>query len=341
MPKTLERQIYFWLVVFGFECDKAQSSMSQQRVLITGASGFVGRALCSEVLASGVAVRGVTRAPCNLPLGVDNVVVSSIDGSTDWLDVLADCEVVVHLAARVHMIQEATADPLVEFRRVNVQGTLNLAWHAAKKGVRRFVFVSSIGVNGAETFDEPFSVQDVAAPHSPYAVSKYEAELGLEALAAETCMEVVIIRPPLVYGRNAPANFGSLMRWLRRGVPLPLGAIQNQRSLVALDNLVDLMVTCLTHPAAANQTFLVSDGEDVSTTELLRRMGQAMGKPARLMPVPASWLKLAATMVGKPNVAQRLCGSLQVDIEKTRRLLDWTPPISLDEGLRRAVGNTG
>jgi nucleoside-diphosphate-sugar epimerase len=165
-----------------------------------------------------------------------------------------------------------------------------------------------------------------------------EAEQGLRELSAETGMEVVIIRPPLVYGPGVKANFAAMMRWLRRGLPLPLGAIHNQRSLVALDNLVDLIVTCLTHPAAANQTFLVSDGEDVSTTELLRRMGQALGRPARLIPFPASWLKLAATLVGKQDVAQRLCGSLQVDIEKTQRLLGWTPPVSLDEGLRRAAG---
>ena len=165
-----------------------------------------------------------------------------------------------------------------------------------------------------------------------------EAEQGLREIALETGIEVVIIRPPLVYGPGVKANFSTMMRWLQRGVPLPLGAIHNQRSLVALDNLVDLRVTCLTHPAAANQTFLVSDGEDVSTTELLRRMGQAMGCPARLIPVPASWLKLAAALVGKPDVAQRLCGSLQVDIEKTRRLLGWVPPLSLDEGLRRAAG---
>jgi nucleoside-diphosphate-sugar epimerase len=247
----------------------------------------------------------------------------------------------MHCAARVHVMAESLADPLAEFRRVNVQGTLNLARQAAAAGVRRFVFVSSIGVNGAETFQQSFTSEDSVAPHSPYAVSKYEAELGLQALAAETGMEVVIIRPPLVYGPGAPGNFGSLMRWLKRGVPLPLGAIHNQRSLVALDNLVDLIVLCLTHPAAANQTFLVSDGEDVSTSELLRRMGQALDRPARLLPVPQSWLKLAAAMVGKSDVAQRLCGSLQVDISKTRRLLVWTPPISLDEGLRRAAGNTG
>ena len=302
-------------------------------VLITGAGGFVGRALCAETVARGTAVRGISRSQGSLPKDVENVVIGDIDDSTAWGEVLNGCNAVIHLAARVHVMQEANADPLAAYRRVNVLGTLNLAQQAAKSGVRRFVFISSIGVNGAATFHRPFASEDPAQPHSPYAQSKYEAELGLQALAAETGMEVVIIRPPLVYGPGAPGNFGSLMRWLRRGIPLPLGAIHNQRSLVALDNLVDLIVTCLTHPAAANQTFLVSDGEDVSTTELLRRMGQALGRAARLIPVPVSWLKLAAAMVGKPDVAQRLCGSLQVDIEKTRRLLGWSPPLSLDEGL--------
>ncbi len=307
------------------------------QVLVTGANGFVGRALCAAAVARGMAVRGITRALGDLPISVENFAVGGIDGNTDWQDVLTSCEVVVHLAARVHVMQETAADPLAEFRRVNVQGTLNLARQAAAVGVRRFVFISSIGVNGAETFQQPFTAQDRAAPHSPYAVSKYEAELGLQALAAETGMEVVIIRPPLVYGPGVKANFAALLRAVQHGWPLPLGVVHNQRSLVALDNLVDLLVTCITHPAAANQTFLVSDGEDVSTTGLLRRMGQAMGRPAHLIPVPVSWLKLAAAMVGKPDVAQRLCGSLQVDIEKTRRLLGWAPPLSLDEGLKRAA----
>jgi nucleoside-diphosphate-sugar epimerase len=337
MPKTLERQIHLRLVVFIVECDEAQSSMSQLQMLVTGASGFVGRAFSAEVNSRGMAVQGATRTPSDLPNGIKNVLVGSIDGNTDWYDGLTGCKVVVHLAARAHVMQEAANDPLVEFRRVNVQATLNLARQAAAAGVRRFVYISSIGVNGAETFQLPFTAQDVAAPHSPYAVSKYEAELGLQELAAETGMEVVIIRSPLVYGPGAPGNFGSLMRWLKRGVPLPLGAIHNQRSLVSLDNLVDLIVTCLTHPEAANQTFLVSDGEDVSTTELLRRLGQAMGHPARLIPVPTSFLKLAAAMVGKQDVVQRLCGSLQVDIEKTRRLLGWTPPLTLDQGLKKAA----
>jgi UDP-glucose 4-epimerase len=311
-------------------------------MLVTGANGFVGRALCAEAVPRGMAVRGITRASGDLPMSVENFAIGGIDGNTDWQDLLTGCEVVVHLAARVHVMQEATADPLTEFRRVNVQGTLNLARQAAAAGVRRFVFVSSIKVNGEATqLGVPFTADDVPAPLDAYGVSKMEAEQGLREIAAQTGMEVVIIRPPLVYGPGVKANFAAMMRWLKRGVPLPLGAIYNQRSLVALDNLVDLILTCLTHPAAANQTFLVSDGEDVSTTELLRRMGQAMGKPARLLPVPASWLKVAAGLVGKGDVAQRLCGSLQVDISKTRELLGWVPPVSLDEGLRRAAEGHG
>jgi nucleoside-diphosphate-sugar epimerase len=204
--------------------------------------------------------------------------------------------------------------------------------------VRRFVFVSSIKVNGEATLrGESFSADDVPAPLDPYGISKLEAEQGLRELEAETNMEVVIVRPSLVYGPGVKANFSSMMRWVARGVPLPLGAVQNCRSMVALDNLVDLLITCLTHPAAAGQTFLASDGEDVSTTELLRRTAQAMGKTAFLLPVPAYLLESGAVLLGKRAVAQRLCGSLQVDIEKTRRLLGWNPPLTLDQGLKKAV----
>ena len=311
------------------------------RVLVTGATGFVGHALCVELMRCGHTTRGASRSSVSgarLAVDVEPVLVAAVDGATDWSVASRDVDVVVHLAARVHVMRDKLAEPLAEFRRTNVEGTLSLARQAAAAGVRRFVFISSIGVNGAETDLAPFAADDAAAPHSPYAQSKYEAELGLRALAAQTGLEVVIIRPPLVYGPNAPGNFGSLTRWLMRGVPLPLGAItQNRRSLVALDNLVDLIVTCITHPAAANQTFLVSDGEDLSTTDLLRRMGQALGKPARLLPVPPALLKLGAALLGKPELAQRLCGSLQVDISKTRELLGWVPPLSVDEGLRRAA----
>ena len=309
-------------------------------ILVTGGNGFVGSAILKRAIKDGqYGIRATVRQTNSVfPPRVEEVVVGDIAPDTDWSVALGGVSAVVHCAARVHVMADTAANPLDEFRRVNVQGTLNLARQAAAAGVRRFVFVSSIKVNGEGTQPgHPFTPDDVPGPLDAYGVSKMEAEQGLREIAVQSGMEVVIIRPPLVYGLGVKANFQAMMRWLARGVPLPLGAIHNQRSLVALDNLVDLIVTCLTHPAAANQTFLVSDGEDVSTTELLRRMGEALGRPARLIPVPASWLKLAAALVGKPDVAQRLCGSLQVDIEKTRRLLGWSPLLTLDEGLRRAA----
>jgi nucleoside-diphosphate-sugar epimerase len=267
----------------------------------------------------------------------------SLSSEADWTVALRSVDQVVHLAARVHVMNDKSSDPLAEFRRVNVEGTANLARQAAAAGVRRFVYLSSIKVNGEFTeVGHPFTADDAPAPEDPYGVSKQEAELALRQIAADTGMEVVIVRPPLVYGPGVKANFESMMRWLARGVPLPLAAVtQNQRSLVALDNLVDLIMTCLSHPAAANQTFLVSDGEDLSTAGLIRRMGAALGHPARLFYVPPSMLKLGAQVVNKPGIYQRLCGSLQLDIAKTRRLLGWCPPVSVDEGLRRAAEGFG
>jgi UDP-glucose 4-epimerase len=308
-------------------------------VLVTGANGFVGRGLCDELVSLGILVRAAVRGFGHFRTDIERWTWDGSDSQTDCLLALAGVDTVVHLAARVHVMQETTADPLTEFRRVNVQGTLNLAQQAVTADVRRFVFVSSVKVNGESTpLGSPFKADDGPAPLDAYGVSKMEAEHGLREIAADTGMEVVIIRPPLVYGPGVKANFRTMMRWLSHGVPLPLGAINNKRSLVALDNLVDLIVTCIDHPAAANQTFLVSDGEDLSTTLLLQRMGQAMGKSARLIPVPPTLLKAGAALVGKPELAQRLCGSLQVDISKTRELLGWEPPISVDEGLRRAAG---
>lgn len=309
-----------------------------QRTLVTGANGFVGRAFCLKALANGLKVQPATRGGCDLPGVGTSVAVGLLDEATDWSSALASCDGVVHLAARVHVMQDAALDPLTEFRRVNVQGTLNLARQTAAAGVRRFVYVSSVKVNGEATQPgQHFGADDVPAPLDAYGVSKMEAEHGLQQIAKDTGMEVVIIRPPLVYGPGVKANFAAMVRWLQRGVPLPLGAIHNQRSLVAIDNLVDFIMTCLTHPAAANQTFMVSDGEDVSTTELLRRMGSALGHPARLLPMPAGVLKATAAVLGKGAMAQRLCGSLQVDITKTRELLGWAPVVTLDEGLSKVV----
>jgi UDP-glucose 4-epimerase len=231
-------------------------------------------------------------------------------------------------------MNDAEADPLAAFRKVNVEGTLNLARQAAAAGVRRFIFISSIKVNGEGTAPGMvYTAEDVPAPADPYGVSKMEAEQGLRELAAESAMDVVIIRPVLVYGPGVKANFLNMMLWLDKGIPLPFGAIDNSRSLVALDNLVDLILTCIEHPEAANQTFLVSDGEDLSTTALLNKMANALNKPARLIPVPSWILQSGAALLGRKGLSQRLCGSLRVDITKTRNLLGWTPPLSVDEAL--------
>lgn len=307
-----------------------------QRVLVTGASGFVGRCLTATLAAAGRDVRTALRPSALLPAsaGVEPVVVGNLDETTDWTAAMNDIDSVVHLAARVHVMQDKAVDPLAEFRRVNVQGTLQLARQAVDAGVRRFVFISSIKVNGEGTLKGcPYTADDVPAPMDAYGISKLEAEQGLLTLAASTGLEVVIIRPVLVYGPGVRANFLKMMRWLERGLPLPLGAIDNRRSLVSLDNLVSLILTCMEHPDAANQVFLVSDGEDMSTTTLMRRTALALGKSARLVPVPESVLTVIGCLLGKRDVAQRLCGSLQVDIAKTRRVLGWTPPLSVDAGL--------
>jgi nucleoside-diphosphate-sugar epimerase len=258
---------------------------------------------------------------------------------TDWGDALTGCRVVVHLAARVHVMRDGVADPLAEYRRVNVAGTMGLARQAAHAGVKRFIFLSTIKVNGENTLaGAAFSERDPPAPADPYGVSKAEAEAALIALASSTPMEVIVIRPPLVYGPGVKANLLTMTRWLARGVPLPLGAIRdNRRTLVALDNLVDLIITCLEHPAAANQVLLAGDGEALSTTDLLRRTAAALGVPARLIPVPVPLLVAAAALLGRSEVMRRLCGSLQVDTSKARQLLGWSPPVTVDEGLRRMV----
>lgn len=310
-------------------------------ILVTGATGFVGGALLKRLAADrackGV-VAAVRRKAESLPKEVRQVQVDDLLSTTDWGLALQCVDAVVHCAARVHVMKDDATDPIQAYHEVNVNGTLNLARQAVQAGVRRFVFVSSIKVNGEATQPgQPFTADDVPLPLDPYGVSKLEAEQGLREIEAQTGMEVVIVRPPLVYGPGVKANFAAMMRWLTRGIPLPLGAIHNARSMVALGNLVDLLVICLKHPAAAGQTFLVSDGEDVSTTELLRRTAYAMGKKAFLLPVPAFVLEWGAALLGKRAVAQRLCGSLQVDIDKTRRLLGWTPPLTPDQGLKKAV----
>lgn len=309
--------------------------------LVTGSNGLVGLALVKELVRRGhQGVRaGGRRADSGLPPEVTPVLLPALQANADFGEMLAGASTVLHTAARVHIMNDRAVDPLQAFQVVNTAGTLTLARQAAAAGVRRFVFVSSVKVNGEATLlGHRFHHDDAPRPLDPYGVSKAEAEQGLHELAKRTGMEVVIVRPPLVYGPGVKANFAALMRAVQRGLPIPLGAVTtNRRSLVALDNLVDLLITCIDHPAAANQTFLVSDGEDLSTTDLLRRMARAMNVPARLLPVPPALLKLGAGLMGKGDMAQRLLGSLQVDITHTRETLGWAPPISVDEGLRRAA----
>ncbi|WP_081601231.1 MULTISPECIES: NAD-dependent epimerase/dehydratase family protein [unclassified Thioalkalivibrio] len=309
------------------------------RVLVTGATGFVGGAVIERLAVDG---RRVPVAACrrgvSVPAGAELAVTPSLGPEADWSGALQDVEAVVHAAARVHVMDEDAADPLAEYRRANVEGTLALARQAAQAGVRRFVFVSSIKVNGEQTAPgSVFSVADAPAPVDPYGVSKAEAEAALFALGRETGMEIVAVRPPLVYGPGVGGNFARMMQWVARGVPLPLGAVDNRRSMVGLDNLVDLLVTCLEHPAAANRVFLAGDGEDLSTTDLLRRVAAAMDRRARLLLVPPVLLRAGARAVGRGEMARRLLDSLQVDISHTRETLGWEPPVSVDEGLRRAV----
>lgn len=314
------------------------------RVLVTGGQGFVGRTLVAQLVAQGrFEVLAQTRQTAANPVaGATYLPGLDITSQTDWQPALAGVHVLVHTAARAHVLNDRAADPLAEFRRINVAGTMRLAEQAAAMGVKRFVFLSSIGVNGVQSAPgKVFSEVDKPSPHNAYALSKWEAEQSLLRIADETGLAVVIIRPPLVYGRGAPGNFGSLVRAVERGWPLPLGELHNQRSLVALDNLVDFIVTCIAHSKAVNQTFLVSDGHDFSTTELVRGLARAAGVPARLVPVPVWALRAGAALLGKTDAVQRLCGNLQVDISKARNLLGWVPPVSVDEGLRRAMLGIG
>lgn len=302
-------------------------------VLVTGATGFVGMAVRDALKGRGVAHRSATRGtPVRGAVG-DVVTIAAIDGATDWTAAVSGMKAVVHLAARVHVMREASADPLAEFRRVNTDGTVQLARSAARAGVRRFVYVSSIKVNGEATLGRPFSPADPANPVDPYGVSKWEAERALARLAAETGLEVVVVRPPLVYGAGVRGNFLRLLQLAQLGVPLPFGSARNLRSLVFVRNLADALVTCVEHPAAPGQTFLVSDGLDLSTADLCRRLGRALGRTPRVFPAPVTVLRAVATLARRGAEFQRLFGSLQVDSSALRATLGWQPPYTVDQGL--------
>ncbi|MBC7416955.1 MAG: SDR family oxidoreductase [Pedobacter sp.] len=305
------------------------------KVLVTGASGFIGKSLCKELVNQNKLTVATVRTNEVGLAGVESMLVRDINEITDWSIALKNVTEIVHLAARVHVMDDKSINPLTEFRKVNVEGTLNLAKQASAAGVKRFIFISSIGVNGKETnINARFYSADEPNPRNIYSISKQEAELGLHMLSAQTGMELVIIRPPLVYGFAAPGNFARLMIALQKKLPLPLGAIHNKRSFVFVGNLVDLIIKCIDHPAAANQVFLVSDGQDLSTTELLQGCAEALGVKSRLLPIPQKFVEACAILLGKRALAERLCGNLQVDITKTRELLGWTPPFSVADGLR-------
>lgn len=310
---------------------KMNSASKPGKVLLTGATGYIGKALLASLASKAYSVVAPVRNPlASLPENVDMPLIKDISMWPDDCNWFADCDVVIHLAAKAHLYGE----PASEYTRVNRDATLNLARMASKAGVKRFIFLSSIGVNG-QTSVRPFELSDEPDPSGFAAISKLEAETSLRLIAQETGMEFVIIRPTLVYGPNAPGNFGKLLTLTQKNLPLPLGSVFNKRSLVGLDNLVDLIVTCIAHPNAINQTFLVSDDHDLSTTELLIMMTSAAGKKSRLIPIPLIWLRFAAKLIGTQDVIDRLCGNLQVDISHTKETLGWVPPVSIDEGIRR------
>ena len=314
------------------------SAESPKRVLLTGATGFVGSFLCESLRERPgtelhLALR--TAAPTSLP----HTIVGDFTGDTDWTSALEGVETVIHCAGRAHMPREKRNNTAAPYREINTRATLALARQAAAMGVKRFIFLSSIGVNGVAS-RSPFTPDDTPAPQDPYTRSKLEAENGLWALQRETGIEVVIVRPPLIYGPNAPGNFGLLMRFLHKGLPLPLKGINNKRAFVAIWNLTDLLVTCLDHPMAANQTFLVRDGEEVSTSQFLARIAAASGKRTRLFWMPQWLIRLGAILLGRQSMYHSLFSSLQIDDSKTRNTLNWHPPLTLDEGLRRTIQTT-
>jgi nucleoside-diphosphate-sugar epimerase len=307
--------------------------------LITGANGFIGKVLIKRLSQDGHLVSALVRKKIEVPYSNETFLIPSINAKTNWTELLKDRDVVIHLLARVHIMDDKASDPLMEFRNINVDVTIALAKEAARQGIKRFVFLSSVKVNGESTSDHPFSETNLVHPQDAYAISKWEAEEALRQISKETGMEIVIIRSPLVYGPNVKANFLKMMQYVKQGIPLPLGSIQNKRSLIGIDNLVDFITTTISHPKAANQTFLISDDEDISTTNLLRRIGECMEKPARLIPISPKILSFLFKIIGRQDFGDRLLGSLEIDITKAKKLLAWSPPLTLNEGLRATVNS--
>ncbi|WP_455921998.1 NAD-dependent epimerase/dehydratase family protein [Pseudomonas putida] len=305
-------------------------------ILVTGATGFLGQAVCQALAAQvDTHVLGTSRALPATPGDIPLVAIGDIGAGTDWTAALPGIEVVVHIAARLNLATDTSADPLAEYRRTNLEGTLSLARQALAAGVRRLIFISSVGVNGSLTTGTPFDESSRPLPDGDYARSKFEAEEALRALVQGTSMDVVIIRPPLIYAAHARRNFPRLLKLVDSGLPLPFGALDNRRSMVALENLVDFIVLCTRHPAAGNELFLISDGEDASTAQIVRYLAASMGRSARLVPVPDALMRWGAKLAGRQNMYVTLCASLQVDSSKARRLLGWVPPLTLEQALTK------
>jgi nucleoside-diphosphate-sugar epimerase len=311
--------------------------MTMPNVVLTGASGFVGTAMIQRLKVEGLQVSAVYRSqPATQEEGMVSHVLD-IGPEADWSNVLQECDIVIHLAARVHVMKDTVADPLAEFRRANLDSTINLARQAASAGVKRFVYLSSIKVNGEATAAAPFRTLDRPAPQDPYGISKWESEQALHAISVDSGMEVVIIRPPLVYGPGVRANFLALLGIVNRALPLPLGQVHNHRSMVYLGNLVDAIYHSAIDPRAAGKTFLVADGQDVSTPELIRMLAAAMGRPYRVFDFPVKLLRGLAALIGKSSSIDRLTQSLVVDSSEIRQQLHWSPPYTLDQGLQETV----
>ncbi|MBC3872195.1 UDP-glucose 4-epimerase family protein [Undibacterium flavidum] len=311
----------------------------KNKILITGATGFVGSHLVQMVLAQNREVVCPIRSG-NSSSDSTTPVVGNIDRNTEWQAHLSNVHTVIHCAARVHVMHDTEADPLAAFREVNLHGTLRLAEQAAAAGVSQFIYLSSVKVNGEMTESEQaFTENDAPQASDPYGISKQEAEAALMELGQRTGMAITIIRPPLVYGKGVAANFLSLLIWVKKQIPLPLASINNQRSFVFVKNLTDFILHCVQNPQAYNQVFLISDGQDLSTTELLREAAKALEVPSRLLPFPAGLISFAAKLTGKKNIADRLCQSLRVDSSKARQRMQWTPPYSVQQGLRESAAN--
>lgn len=311
-----------------------------KKILVTGANGFIGQALCERLLADGFLVQGGVRelsGGTNLPQGMEVVQIGSIGPNTDWKDFLTEINIIIHLAARVHILQDTDIDPLLAFRKVNLQGTERLAQQAAQAGVKRFVFMSTIGVNGNTSGSNAFSESDEPMPHNAYSISKLDAETRLREISAETGMEIVIIRSPLVYGPGNPGNFLSLLRVIAKRIPLPLASVSNRKSFTYVKNLADALVCCSLLSKAAGQVYIVSDGEDVSTPELIRGVAAALSQHSILFPFPPPLLRLLAKLIGKSEDVERLLSSLAVDNSKIRRELGWTPPYTMQAGLKETA----